>query len=417
MGGRRRVVIVGAGFGGLTLAKALCRKNFDVTVIDRTNHHLFQPLLYQVATAGLSPSSIAAPIRSLLSRCRGTRVLMAEVVDVEPQERAVVLADGARHPFDFLVLAPGSKHSYFGHPEWEKSAPGLKSIEDATEMRRRILTAFENAERCDEASRRDALLTFVVVGGGPTGVELAGSIGELAKRVIAKDFRRIDPTQAKILILEGSSRILGSFPEDLAMRAQADLEKLGVEVRTETVVQGVDPHGVKTSKGRIEADTILWAAGVQASPAAVWLGVAPDKSGRVPVGPSLEAIEGSGIFVIGDTARFEGADGNPLPGIAPVAMQQGRHVAKLLAFRSGAGRDPGPFRYKDKGNLATVGRASAIVDFGRLKLGGWIAWVLWLTIHIIYLIGFRNRAVVLVEWAWAYVTYQRGARLITRPSQ
>ncbi|MCB8933454.1 MAG: NAD(P)/FAD-dependent oxidoreductase [Fimbriimonadaceae bacterium] len=417
MGDSRKVVIVGAGFGGLTLAKALCGEAFEVTVVDRTNHHLFQPLLYQVATAGLSPASIAAPIRSILRRCKNTRVLMAEVVDVDVPGRRVLLADGSHLPYDSLVLATGASHSYFGHPEWERDAPGLKTVEDATEMRRRILTAFERAERCEDPAQREALLTFAIVGGGPTGVELAGSIGELAKRVLARDFRRIDPTRAKILLLEGGDRILATFSKDLAERAVRDLRRLGVEVRTSTRVEKVTPEGVETTQGPVAAATVLWAAGVEASPAARWLCVEPDRAGRVPVGPTLEPAADTDLFVIGDTARCEGEDGVPLPGVAPVAMQQARHVAKLLRSRAGLGRDPGPFHYVDKGNLATVGRSSAVLEWGRWKLGGALAWLLWLAIHIVYLIGFRNRIVVLVEWAWAYATYERGARLITRPGQ
>lgn len=417
MANDRRIVIVGAGFGGLALAKALCGNGFEVTIVDRTNHHLFQPLLYQVATAGLAPSNIAAPIRSILSKCRNLRVLMAEVVGVDRRAKRVRLADGEDLPFDALVLATGARHSYFGHPEWSDHAPGLKTIEDGTEIRRRVLTAFERAERSDDADARDALLTFVVVGGGPTGVELAGSIGELAKRVLAKDFRRIDPTRARILLLEGGPRILAAFAPELAERAARDLGRLGVEVRTDTRVESVDGDGVDTNQGRVLAATVLWAAGVEASPAAAWLGVEPDRSGRAPVGSSLEVEEGSGLFVIGDTARFEGEDGEPLPGVAPVAMQQGRYVARLLRHRAGLGAPPGGFRYVDKGSLATVGRSSAILQWGRWKLGGAVAWLLWLAIHILYLIGFRNRIVVLVEWAWAYVTYDRGARLITRPAQ
>ncbi len=411
-----RVVIVGGGFGGLEAAKRLCRASVDVTLVDRTNHHLFQPLLYQVATAGLSPAQIAAPIRSVLRKCSRTQVVMAEVVGVDLKRRTVLLDGGGTIPFDYLILSTGAQHSYFGHDEWQVHAPGLKTVEDATGIRRRILCAFELAERSSNPEEKEALMTFAIVGAGPTGVELAGSLAELARRALTRDFRRIDPARARIVLLEAGDRVLASFPPHLSSRAKRDLERLGVEVRLGTLVASINAQGVSTAAGEhLAARTVLWAAGVEASPAARWLGVQPDPAGRVPVSPSLEPEGLRDIFVIGDTARVGEAHGGPLPGVAPVAIQQASHAVRTILARTSGRRDPPPFRYVDKGNLATIGRASAVLAVGRLQMGGVIAWILWLTIHIMWLVGFRNRTLVLVEWAWAYLTYERGARLITNP--
>ncbi|MBI3557010.1 MAG: NAD(P)/FAD-dependent oxidoreductase [Deltaproteobacteria bacterium] len=407
------VVIVGAGFGGLKAAARLRGVPAHVTVIDRSNHHLFQPLLYQVATAGLSPADIAQPIRNILKRNENTEVLMDEVTGVDVAARRVRLAD-REVPYDYLLLATGATHSYFNHPEWEKFAPGLKSIEDATTIRRKILLAFEAAEMEQDSEKRHALLTFVVVGAGPTGVELAGSIAELAHRALASDFRHINPQGARILLLEAGPRILASFSEKLAAKARRALEKLGVEARTGAKVEQVDAQGVLVSGERIAARTVIWAAGVRASAAARWLGVEADRAGRVKVQPDLTLPGHSDIFIIGDTATLNDEAGKPLPGTAPVAMQQGRYVAAVMARRIAGKKPLGPFHYVDKGNLATVGRSYAIAEIRKLRLSGFVAWITWLLVHILYLIGFRNRILVLIEWAWAYVTFQRGARLITK---
>ncbi len=403
--------MVGAGFGGLNAVQGLARSSVRITVVDRRNHHLFQPLLYQVATAALSPADIAYPIRAILRRQKNAAVLLADAVSVDRSARELVLSDG-RVGFDYLVLATGVRHAYFGHDSWETNAPGLKSLEDALEIRRRILLAFERAERETNAEHRRALLTFVIVGGGPTGIELAGAIAEISRRVLVSDFRSIDPREASIQVLEAGPRILPSFPPDLARKAQRALERLGVQVRTGCPVREVEAGSVEAADGRIAAATILWAAGVRGSPLPWSLDVPLDGAGRVLVLPDL-SIPGDGrIFAIGDVATVISQTGKPLPGVAPVAIQQGRHVARNVA-RDLAGRPRRPFRYRDKGNLAVIGRAQAIADLGRLRMSGFVAWLAWCFIHILFLIGFRNRALVLFEWAWAYFTDQRGARLIT----
>jgi NADH dehydrogenase len=404
------VVIVGGGFGGLLAARGLRNAPVRVTIIDRNNYHLFQPLLYQVATAGLSPADIAAPIRNVVGRQRNTSVIMAEVVGVDTKAQRVLLPDRSV-PYDYLILATGARYNYFGHPEWESLAPGLKSITDATSIREKILLAFESAEMERDPEKQRALMTFILVGAGPTGVEMAGAIAELAHRALARDFRHIDPTSARILLLEAGPRILTAFPEDLAEKAKQALERMGVEVRTNAAVEKVDETGVVVGGKHIPSHTVLWTAGVIASPAGTWLGAETDRAGRVKVQADLSVPGHPNIFVIGDTALAL-QDGKPLPGVAPVAMQQGRYVANLITRRI-QGRPEQPFHYHDKGNVATVGRSFAIVDLGRVKLSGFLAWVLWMAIHIFYLIGFRNRLLVMLEWAWAYFTFQRGARLIT----
>jgi len=407
------VVVVGAGFGGLNAVRALRGAPVHVTLIDRRNHHLFQPLLYQVATAALSPADIAYPVRSILRAQKNATVLLAEVVSVDRSAREVVLSDG-RLGFDYLVLANGVRHAYFGHDAWETSAPGLKSLEDALEIRRRILLAFERAERELDVARRRALLTFVIVGGGPTGVELAGAIAEISRHVLVRDFRSIDPREANVQVLEAGPRILPTFPPDLAAKANLALERLGVQVRTGCPVSDVRGDSVEAGGSDIPATTILWAAGVRASPLPSSLGVAQDNAGRLLVEPDLSIPGDRRIFAIGDLAAFLHQTGMPLPGVAPVAIQQGRHVAENVE-RDLAGRPRKQFRYRDRGSLAVIGRAQAVADFGRLRFGGFLAWLAWCFIHILFLIGFRNRALVLFEWAWAYFTDQRGARLITGP--
>jgi NADH dehydrogenase len=419
----RNVAIIGGGFGGLNAAKALDGAPVKITLIDRRNYHLFQPLLYQVATAGLSPADIATPIRGVLSKQANADVLMAEVVGVDRARKVVKVSENGavrEIPYDDLVIATGSRHSYFGHDEWEDLAPGLKSIGDATKIRQRILLAFERAEQETDPSKRAAELTFVLVGGGPTGVELAGSIAELAHQALQSDFRHVDPQSTRILLVEAGPRILAAFPEGLAEKAAQYLRKRGVEIRTGGRVDQVDAEGVSISGERIAARTVIWAAGVAASPAGKWLSAETDRAGRVRVGADLTLPGAPEIFVIGDTAACE-EGGKPLPGLAPVAMQQGRYVGAVIRERaraggtgSAGGKKPAPFRYRDKGNLATVGRSFAIADLGAIKLSGFPAWIAWLAIHIYFLIGFRNRMIVLIEWAWAYLTFQRGARLITR---
>ena len=410
-----RVVIVGAGFGGLSAAKALAGSGFDVTIIDQHNYHLFQPLLYQVATAGLSPAEIASPIRSILARARNVNVILGKVSGVDVAQRAVI-AEGRRIPFDHLILATGVQHAYFGHDDWAASAPGLKTIDDATYIRRRILLAFEKAETEEDPRERARLLNFVIVGGGPTGVEMAGAIAELANRALAADFRAIDPRSARIILVEAAPRLLTPFDPSLSQAAKHSLEQLGVTVRLGAAVTAVDAEGVTIGRGtsaeRIEARTVIWGAGVMASPAGLWLGAETDPAGRVKVAPDLSVPGKPDIFVIGDTAALDGADGKPLPGVAPVAKQQGHYVAKLLLARQ-QGRTLRPFRYRDFGSLATIGRKRAIVQMGRFKLEGFIAWLIWCVAHIYFLIGFRNRLIVATNWLWNYVTFQRGTLLIT----
>jgi NADH:ubiquinone reductase (H+-translocating) len=406
-----RVVIVGAGFGGLTAAKALSGRPFDVTVIDQHNYHLFQPLLYQVATAGLSPAEIASPIRGILSRERNVNVMLGKVSGVDTAQREV-LAEGQRIPYDTLILATGARHAYFGHDDWAAHAPGLKTIDDATYIRRRILLAFEKAETEPDAAERARLLNFVVVGGGPTGVEMAGAIAELANRALAADFRSIDPRAARIILVEAAPRLLTPFDPSLSEAAKKSLEQLGVEVRLGAAVTALDAAGVSMGAERIEARTVIWGAGVMASPAGTWLGAETDRAGRVKVLSDLSVPGHPDIFVIGDTALLNGADGNPLPGVAPVAKQQGQYIANLLVARQ-KGSSVKPFRYRDFGSLATIGRSRAVVQMGRLKIKGFIAWLLWCVAHIYFLIGFRNRLIVAMNWLWNYVTFQRGTRLIT----
>jgi len=417
------VVIIGAGFGGIKAAQAFKDAPVRVTVVDRRNHHLFQPLLYQVATATLNPSDIAYPIRSILRSQRNADVLLAEVARVDPARRVVIFDDGEELAYDYLIVATGATHSYFGHDEWERLAPGLKTIEDATQIRRRMLFAFEAAEREDEdpVARRE-WLTFVVVGAGATGVEIAGALIEVAKKTLAADFRHIDPQNARVIVVEGGPRVLSAYPEVLSTKARQQLEDLGVEVRTGAVVTKIDEHGVvvKVSDGtpheeRINARTVLWGAGVKASPLGASLAAPLDRAGRVKVTPNLSVPGHPEIFVVGDLAAVEN-DGKPVPGVAPAAMQMGRYAAGIV-LRRVDGRPPeedDPFEYLDKGSLATIGRRKAVADLpGGIRLSGFIAWAAWLAIHIFFLIGFRNRVLVMINWAWSYFTFQRGARLIT----
>lgn len=405
------VVIVGGGFGGLEAARRLNRSDLQVTLVDRQNYHLFQPLLYQVATAGLSPGDIASPIRNLVATDRNVEVRMGEVTGVDLATKRVKLTDGEL-AFDSLILAAGVRHSYFGKGEWEGDAPGLKTLDDALEIRRRVLLAFENAEREDDAAKRAAWLTFVVVGGGPTGVELAGAISELARFTIAKDFRRFDPRTAKVVLVEAGARVLAAFDTGLSGKARSSLEKLHVDVRLQTRVLNVTSEGVQLPDGFLPARTVLWAAGVEAPPLSKTLGVELDRSGRIKVQADLSIPGHPDVYAIGDLACFTLPDGTTLPGLAPVALQQGKHVARSIEGAL-AGKPKQPFHYVDKGIMATVGRASGIAQAGALKLSGMLGWLAWLFIHILFLIGFRNRLLVMFQWAWAWFTYGRGARLIT----
>jgi NADH dehydrogenase len=419
MDSSHRVAIVGGGFGGMYAARALGKAAVRVTLIDRRNFHLFQPLLYQVATGGLSPANIAAPLRAVLKRQKNTRVLLGEVTGFDLERRLVLLKDGSE-PYDSLIVATGSRHHYFGHPEWENYAPGLKSVEDATAMRRMILTAFEQAERCADPETCQALLTFVVVGGGPTGVELAGALGEVAHATLRGNFRSIDPARARILLLEGLDRILSTYPPKLSAKAVQSLTRIGVTVRTGTVVTDVQADRVTLKCGDknevIRAHTVLWGAGVEASPLAKVLakatGAEVDRSGRVVVQPDLSLPGHPEVFVLGDMANYSYQDGKPLPGVAQVAMQQGRYVADLIQRRQ-RGAAPVSFHYHDRGTMATIGRASAVADLGWIRLSGTIAWLIWLFIHILFLIEFQNRVLVMFQWAWNYFTRNRAARLIT----
>lgn len=407
---RPKVVIVGAGFGGLEAAKSLARARVDVVVIDRQNHHCFQPLLYQVATAALSPADVAWPIRHILRKQANATVLMADVRAVDTDKR-LVHADSVSIPYDYLVLATGATHSYFGHDEWAEAAPGLKRIEDATRIRRRILIAFERAElTADEAERR-RLLTFAIVGGGATGVEMAGAISEVARQSLAMDFRRIDPTAARIVLIEAGPRIMPTLPENLSDYVRCTLGKKGVEVMTSTRVTSCDARGVDLERGRLDAGTVIWAAGVVASPAARWLNVAHDRAGRVQVNADLSVPGHRNVFVIGDTALV--ADQPGIPGTAPPAKQMGAYVGRLIAARVAGGTPPPSFRYRHLGDLATIGRHAAVVKLGRLELTGFLGWLFWSLVHIYFLIGVRDRFIVAFTWLWDYVTFQRGARLIT----
>ena len=407
------MVVVGGGFGGLYTARALAGRSVRVTLLDRRNHHLFQPLLYQVATAALNASDIAAPLRSVLRKADNVTVLLAPVERVDLAARRLVL-DRGEIGYDALVLAAGASHSYFGHDEWEVFAPGLKTLEDALEIRRRVLLAYEAAERERDSAEQRALLTFVVVGGGPTGVELAGALGEISRQTIARDFRLIDPTRARIVLLEGGARLLSAFPEALSRSAADALRRIGVEVRTAATVTRVTADAVWLGAEQIRARTVLWAAGVAAAPLTRTLGVPLDRSGRVLVESDLSIPGHPEAFAIGDMCAFPHQTGAALPGVAPVAIQQGRAVADN-AMRRLSGQPTRPFRYRDRGNMATIGRAAAVAVVGRFELSGLIAWLAWLLVHIVFLIGFRNRVLVLFEWAWAYVSWQRGARLITGP--
>jgi NADH dehydrogenase len=406
-----RVVLIGGGFGGLSAARELARLPVQVTLIDRTNHHTFQPLLYQVATAGLSPGEIAAPIRWILRGYRNVEVLLGEVVDFDLAQRRVKLAD-LEIPYDYLIVAAGARHAYFGHDEWERFAPGLKTIEDAIEIRRRVLLAFELAERQAASGQGHMPLNFVVIGGGPTGVELAGTLAEIARHVLAHEFRAIDPKRTSVILIEGGPRLLPAYPEDLSRSAEVQLRHLGVEVRTSAMVTGIEPAAVLLGETRLPAPVILWAAGVAASPLGKELGVPVDRAGRVCVQPDLSIPGHPEVFVIGDLASLKDEAGKPLPGIAPVAMQQGRATARNIG-RDLEARPRLNFHYFDKGSLATIGRAAGVAQFGKIHISGFIAWLSWLFIHIFFLIGFRNRIIVLVQWAWSYLTYERGARLIT----
>jgi NADH:ubiquinone reductase (H+-translocating) len=411
-GSPRRVVIVGAGFGGLSAAKALARAPVEVVVIDERNYHLFQPLLYQVATAGLSPADIAGPIRGILARQKNARVVLGRVVGVDVGRRVVKLQDRDL-PYDYLVLATGARHAYFGHDEWAVVAPGLKTIDDATRVRRKILIAFEQAENEPDAAERRRLMTFVIVGGGPTGVEMAGAIAELARVALASDFHFIDPAMSRIILVEAGPRLLPAFPEQLSEVARRSLTRLGVEVRLGSPVTDCTIDGVMIGSERIECRTIVWAAGVAASPAAEWLAAEHDRLGRVMVKGDLTLPNHPDIFVIGDTAVVHDEAGHPLPGVAPVAKQEGTYAAKLIRARLANQPPLPPFRYRNYGNLATIGRTAAVVDFGFMRLTGFLAWVVWCVVHIYFLIGFRNRVAVAFDWLWAYLTFQRGARLIT----
>ena len=409
------VVIVGAGFGGLEAAKKLACKDVRVTVIDRTNYHLFQPLLYQVATAALSPADIAAPVRAVLSKCKNMEVILAEVQSVDVAAKKIKTTD-MEIPYDFLILATGARHSYFGHNEWEKLAPGLKSLEDAIELRRRLLMAFEYAEKITDEAARKAAITFVIIGGGPTGVEMAGAIAEIARYTLAKDFRHIDPSQARVILIEGEPRLLASFPEDLSSSAMKQLVDLGVEVRTAVRATNLTETGLQVGDEFIPCRVKIWAAGNNASFVGKTLGVPVDRVGRVMVDDDLTIPGHPEVQVIGDLANFSHQTGQPLPGVSPVAMQQGRHAARNI-LRMIKNREPRPFRYWDKGSMATIGRNKAVADLNFVHLSGLPAWLVWLFVHIIFLVGFRNRLAVLFQWAWAYLTFNAGARLITRNFQ
>ena len=406
------VVIIGGGFGGLYAAKRLAGKDVKVTLVDRRNHHVFQPLLYQVATAGLSPGDIASPIRWILRRQKNVEVLLETVERVDPARRVISFRDGAQSTYDYLIVAAGATHAYFGHDDWRPYAPGLKTLEDALEIRGRVLGAFETAEREAVLAGKRAQLTFVIVGGGPTGVELAGALAEIAKQTLAQDFRHFDPRAARILLLEAGPSILSAFPEPLRAAARRDLERLGVEVQTSTPVTRLGQNVVEAGGTTIEASSVLWAAGVAASPLGATLGVPLDRAGRVLVNPDLTIPGHANVFVIGDLASLNGPDGKPYPGVAQVAIQMGARAADNI-IRATEGQPLRPFHYKNLGNMATIGRKSAIGDLPGMQLKGLAGWLFWLFVHILNLIGFRNRVVVMVQWAWAYLTYQRAVRLIT----
>src|SRR4051794_2519448 len=410
-----RVIIVGAGFGGLEAAKKLACEDVSLTVIDRTNYHLFQPLLYQVATAALSPADIAAPVRAVLSKCRNMEVILAEVSTIDVERKTVKTTD-SEIPYDFLIIATGARHSYFGHPEWEKFAPGLKSLEDAVEIRRRILMAFEYAEKITDEAARRAAMTFVVIGGGPTGVEMAGAIAEIARYTLAKDFCHIDPSQARVILIEGEPRVLASFPEDLRISATKQLTDLGVELRTGVHATNLSDAGLQVGDEFIPCRVKIWAAGNTASFVGKTLGVPVDRVGRVLVNNDLSIPGHPEVFVIGDLANFPHQTGQPLPGVSPVAMQEGRHAAhNIQAILEG--RPAQRFWYWDKGSMATIGRNKAVADLHFVHFSGLPAWMVWLFVHVLFLVGFRSRIAVLFQWAWAYFTFNKGARLITRNFQ
>jgi len=406
-----RIVVVGAGFGGLNAAKGLAGQNAHITIVDRRNHHTFQPLLYQVATAGLSPGEIAAPIRWIFRGRDNVEVLLEEVVGFDLDRRLVKTSE-QELPYDYLVVAAGASHAYFGHDDWEVLAPGLKTIEDALEIRRRVLLAFELAERQSASGMSDIPLRFVIVGGGPTGVELAGTIAEIASHALTHEFRSIDPKRTHVTLIEGGPRVLAAYPEDLSRSAEEQLRRLGVEVRTNEMVTKVEPGIIHIGQTTIAASVILWAAGVAASPLGKKLGVPVDRAGRVHVQPDLTLAGRPEVFVIGDLAALNDESGKPLPGVAPVAIQEGQFVARTIKGDI-AGKPRKKFKYFDKGSLATIGRAAAVADFGKIHISGFFAWISWLFVHIFFLIGFRNRLLVMIQWAWSYFTYQRGARLIT----
>ncbi len=407
-----RIVIVGAGFGGLATAQGLRSVDADITLIDRQNHHLFQPLLYQVATAGLSPAEIAWPVRRLMRRQLNTRVLMGEVTSVDAA-RKVVMLDAAPIAYDFLVIATGATHGYFGRDEWAKHAPGLKTLDDATAIRRRVLLAYERAEMVSNPAEIARQLTVVIVGGGPTGVELAGAVAELGRRALARDFRFIDPRRTRVLLIEAGPRLLANFPESLSHYTAGALQRLGVELRLNQAVTQCDGAGVRIGEEFIRAGTVVWAAGIRASPASRWLGLEPDRAGRVIVGPDLRAPGHEDIQVIGDTAAARNPDGSPQPGIAPVAQQQGAYVALTIAARIAGRQAPPAFVYRDRGLFATIGRKEAVIAYGRMRLSGWLAWWIWGAAHVYFLVSLRNRLIVVTQWLWSYLLFERGARLIT----
>jgi len=406
-----KVVIVGAGFGGLQAATHLARLPVQIILIDRTNHHTFQPLLYQVATAGISPGEIAAPIRWIVRKYKNIEVLLGEVQDINVQRRSIKLTD-QELSYDYLIVAAGSSHAYFGHDEWEPFAPGLKTIEDAVEIRRRVLLAFELAEHQAASGEGQVQLNFVIVGGGPTGVEMAGTLAEISRHALANEFRSIDPAHTRVILLEGGPRVLPTYAEDLSRSAEDQLKQLGVEVHTSTMVTGVSPAAVHMGTTSLPAAVIIWAAGVAASPLGKKLDAPLDRVGRVMVNPDLSIPGHPEVFVIGDLATLKDEDGKPLPGVAPVAMQEGRATARNIA-RDLHEQPRQNFHYFDKGSLATIGRAAAVAEFGKVHISGFIAWLSWLFVHVFFLIGFRNRIIVLIQWAWSYLTYERGARLIT----
>jgi NADH dehydrogenase len=410
--GKHRVVIIGGGFGGLSAAQKLAGADVAVTIIDRRNHHLFQPLLYQVATTALSPSEIAWPIRQLLRHRPDVTTLMANVVGIDKIGQTVELEDGEKIPFDSLIIATGAQHAYFGHDDWEPFAPGLKTLEDATAMRRKLLIAFEKAEREADPEKRQALLTFVIIGAGPTGVELAGAIIELARITLREDFRTIHPEEALVLLIEGGPRVLANFRESLSAYALQALEKLGVEVVLGKPVTSVTAEGVTYGEISVKAATIVWAAGVLASPAAKWLDVEADRAGRIKVNPDLTVPGSPNIFAIGDTVTVLAPNGKPVPGVGDAAKQGGKHAARVIKARL-AGETPPPFRYAHAGDIATIGRSAAVIDFGWIRLKGWIGWWAWGLAHIYFLIGLKNRISVALSWLWIYITGHRGARLIT----